>query len=39
LGAFLDALPIRLEVVGLEKRRERAKERLAVDLVLALALR
>src|SRR6202042_2830506 len=36
-GRAFDALPIGLEIVGLEKRRERAQQRLAVHLVLALA--
>ena len=33
----LDALPIGLEVVGLEERRQRPQQALAIDLVLALA--
>ena len=33
----LDALPVGLEIVGLEERRQRFEHRLAVDLVLALA--
>src|SRR5204863_925722 len=37
IGRILDTLPIRLELVGLEKIGQGAQQRFAVDLFLALA--
>ncbi len=37
VGRALDALPVGLEIVGLEESGQRFEQRLAVDLVLALA--
>ena len=36
VGRFLDAVPIGLEIIGLEESRKRAQDRFAVDLLFAL---